>query len=98
MIERASIVSAGNRLRLDNVLPNDSDTRPIEPMKPDSGESEFVTDAEFRQMERANIVAALRHAKWRIWGENGAAELLGLNPSTLKYRMKQLGVSKQLSS
>ena len=66
--------------------------------KSPSIETEFVTDAEFRLMEKANIAAALRHANWRIWGEDGAAELLGLNPSTLKYRMKQLGIEKQAPS
>lgn len=55
-------------------------------------EEEFVTDAEFRAMEKANITAALRHADWRIWGTDGAAELLGLNPSTLTYRMKQFAI------
>ncbi|WP_405229678.1 helix-turn-helix domain-containing protein [Lentisalinibacter sediminis] len=45
-------------------------------------------------MEKANITAALRAADWRVWGEDGAADLLGLNPSTLKYRMKQLGIEK----
>ena len=45
-------------------------------------------------MEKANITAALHAAGWRVWGEDGAADLLGLNPSTLKYRMKQLGIQK----
>lgn len=94
VIERAIIVSVGNRLRLDTSLPNASGLPQSTTEESASAESEFVTDAEFRLMEKANIVAALRHANWRIWGEQGAAELLGLNPSTLKYRMKQLGVEK----
>ena len=46
-------------------------------------------------MEKTNIKAALLHADWRIWGEDGAASLLGLNASTLTYRMKQFGISKE---
>jgi transcriptional regulator with GAF, ATPase, and Fis domain len=96
VIERAAISSTGSRLRIDLALPEafsartSTESPPVEPG--------FVTDAEFRQMEKANITAALRHANWRIWGADGAADLLGLNPSTLKYRMKQLGVEKQASS
>lgn len=41
------------------------------------------------------MIAVLRHANWRIWGSEGAAELLGLKPSTLTYRMKVLGIRKQ---
>jgi transcriptional regulator with GAF, ATPase, and Fis domain len=52
----------------------------------------FVTDAEFRAMEKLNMTGALIDASWRVWGKGGAAELLGLNPSTFTYRMKQLGI------
>lgn len=58
------------------------------------GETDFVTDLEFRAMEKANMRAALRHANWRIWGDDSAANLLGLNPSTLAYRMKQFAIDK----
>ena len=98
VIERAIIVSVGDRLRLDAALPNTVETPSAISTESTSDEPEYVTDAEFRLMEKSNITAALRHANWRIWGENGAAELLGLNPSTLKYRMKQLGVKKQAST
>jgi formate hydrogenlyase transcriptional activator len=58
------------------------------------GQLKLVTDAEFRELERANIVAALRHARGKTWGKEGAAELLGVKPSTLAYRMKVLGIVK----
>lgn len=96
VIERAAISSTGTRLRIDLALPDAVFAAPS--TAPPSIESDFVTDAEFRLMEKANIKAALNHANWRIWGEDGAAELLGLNPSTLKYRMKQLGIEKQTAS
>ena len=96
VIERAAISSTGTRLRIDLALP-DAGSAPPSAKQP-ALESDFVTDAEFRLMEKSNITAALRHANWKIWGEAGAAELLGLNPSTLKYRMKQLGIEKQATS
>jgi transcriptional regulator with GAF, ATPase, and Fis domain len=55
---------------------------------------DFVTDAEMREHEKANLVAALRYADWRVWGAGGAAELLGIKPSTLTYRMKALGIAR----
>lgn len=94
VIERAIIVSSGDRLRLDTSLPVPTEAASAL-SGPEPHEPEFVTDAEFRLMEKSNIIAALRSANWQIWGDDGAAALLGLNPSTLKYRMKQLGVKRQ---
>ena len=87
MIERAVILSSGNRARLDLVMPEDRSVQaPVESRAADEGD--FVTDAEIRELEKANMIAALKRADWRIWGSGGAAELLGLKPSTLAYRMK----------
>ena len=55
---------------------------------------EFVTIAEFKELEKANITAALRHSGWKIWGPEGAAELLEMKPSTLTYQMKALDIFK----
>ena len=52
----------------------------------------IILRSEFKQLEKANLTAALRHADWKVWGPNGAAELLGMKPSTLTYQMKQLGI------
>jgi transcriptional regulator with GAF, ATPase, and Fis domain len=53
----------------------------------------FVTEAEMREREKANLEAALRHTNGRVWGAGGAAHLLGIKPSTLKYRMKALDIT-----
>ena len=95
VIERAAISSAGQKLRIDLALPEATPSSSASPSLSTPDELAFVTDEEFRLMEKSNIVAALRHANWRIWGDDGAADLLGLNPSTLKYRMKQLGIRKE---
>ncbi len=93
VIERAVILSKGSRARLDLAMPNETiTTAPVNSVAAD--EADFVTDAKIRELEKANMVAALRHANWQIWGNDGAAELLGLKPSTLTYRMKAFDIRK----
>ena len=55
---------------------------------------EILTEEELRELERTNLIRALETASWRVSGEGGAAELLGLPPSTLASRMKSLGVQR----
>ena len=52
----------------------------------------ILTDREFRLMERANLVAALTMTAGRVSGAGGAAELLGVKPSTLASRVKSLKI------
>ena len=91
VVERAIIMSKGDRLRLDRVM---SESHLVESTSAASGatEDDFLTDAEMRELEKANLLKALRQAKWRISGESGAAELLELKPSTLTYRMRVFGI------
>ena len=88
------ISSTGERLRLDLAVPDSpsEDRSPVGPTTADS--AEFVTIAEFKELEKANMTAALRHAEWKVWGPEGAADLLGIKPSTLAYQMKMLGIVK----
>jgi transcriptional regulator with GAF, ATPase, and Fis domain len=99
IIERAVILSTGSRARLDLAMPDDVDTQAdvTSDLTPPGGTG-FVTDAEMREREKANLTAALRSANWRVWGPDGAAGLLGIKPSTLTYRMKVLGVTKPTQS
>ncbi len=45
--------------------------------------------------DREYILKILKHTKGKISGDGGAAELLGLPPSTLNSRMKKLGIHKE---
>jgi formate hydrogenlyase transcriptional activator len=47
------------------------------------------------QVERAHIIRALKETHWMIHGKKGAAEILGINPSTLRSRMQKLGIKRQ---
>jgi transcriptional regulator with GAF, ATPase, and Fis domain len=56
------------------------------------GEPEFLTEAELERRERENLLVVLRKANWKIKGPEGAAELLGVKPTTLFSRMKKMGI------
>jgi len=45
--------------------------------------------------ERDYILSVLRKCHGRIWGPGAAAEILNINPSTLKSKMKKLGIKKE---
>ena len=55
-------------------------------------ESEVIPDKEMARRMRDNMVAALKRSGGRIYGPGGAAELLGIRPSTLTTRIKKLGL------
>ena len=47
-----------------------------------------------QEIERAYIVKVMEAKNWRVSGEHGAANVLGLKPTTLEARMKKLGISR----
>ena len=57
-------------------------------------ESESSESLELEKVERQHIIKILKRANWRVKGKGGAAEMLGLNPSTLRFRMKKLGIER----
>lgn len=57
-----------------------------------AGEVPVLTIGEWRRHERANLEAALRRSGGRVYGSGGAAELLGVPPTTLASRLKALGI------
>ncbi|WP_314407971.1 sigma 54-interacting transcriptional regulator [Pseudomonas kuykendallii] len=90
VIERALITSEGLDLRID--LPTGAAARAVVAAEPESPAvpAGILTDAQLRQFERDNLKAALQAAGGRLFGKNGAAELLGLKPTTLASRLKRL--------
>jgi transcriptional regulator with GAF, ATPase, and Fis domain len=62
---------------------------------PDEDESSTIRREDFLPLDVVNarhIRQALKICKGKIHGHGGAAALLGLNPSTLRYRMRKLGI------
>jgi transcriptional regulator with GAF, ATPase, and Fis domain len=45
-----------------------------------------------RDVEREHLARALAHTEGKIYGEDGAAALLGLKPTTLQSRLRRLGL------
>jgi transcriptional regulator with GAF, ATPase, and Fis domain len=95
VIERAVILTDGRRLRLDQALTLGRPRSVHDASVPGAGgRSPLRTDAEVRRLERENIEQAIARTGGRIYGRDGAAELLGLKPTTLAYRMKALGIPR----
>ena len=46
------------------------------------------------EVEREHLASVLRQTRWRIDGPQGAARSLGINPSTLRSRIKKLGIRR----
>jgi len=93
VIERAVILSPGNMLRLEASLPEEALTGPVAAVA-GQGAPDFLTEAELREFQKNNTIAALKQADWRVSGPDGAAELLGIKPTTLADRIRTFGIRK----
>jgi len=96
VIDRAVILARGGALEFD--LPNDKfAAKPAEggpEAAPAEGDPGYCTEAEMLRRERDNLLAVLEKSGWKIKGEKGAAELLGVKPTTLISRIKKLGLAR----
>jgi transcriptional regulator with GAF, ATPase, and Fis domain len=93
VIERAVILSKGNTLRLDLSLPREAaDAGQATDAPVDAGH--VLTEKQMREFQKQNLLAALRLTDWRVSGKRGAAELLGVRPTTLADRIKSLGIRR----
>jgi DNA-binding NtrC family response regulator len=83
-IERSLIMSGGRLLDGADLF------TPLSPAAVPAG----AASGTLEDMERAYIVRVLESASWQIEGEQGAARVLGLNPSTLRGRLRKLGIRR----
>ena len=81
VLERAVINSSGPKLRLVDELKKQS---------PDSDTKHKTMEA----VERDHILRVLEQTRWKVGGKNSAAEILGLDRSTLRARMRRLNIQK----
>jgi PAS domain S-box-containing protein len=95
VIERAVILSKGNVLRLDLSLPDGAANMQdrIEKDETMAGQT-ILTEREMKGLQKKNIAAALEQTNWRVSGKDGAAVLLGVQPTTLNDRIKSFGLRK----
>jgi PAS domain S-box-containing protein len=83
-IERAMILSSGSTLKIDRSDDKDVDEKDV----PE------IQDSTLKELEKNHILHALEGTGWRVSGKGGAAEFLGLKESTLRYKMKKLGIER----
>ncbi len=83
VVERAIILSPGSTLVLEGTLAKPSRSRRLDD-----------SSCNLEEIDRAHIVDVLDDCDWRIKGSGNTAERLGLKPSTLRYRMKKLGIQR----
>ncbi len=91
VIERAVITSQGSKLQLTDTL--DQSTRITEPAVTASALQEIEGET-LEQGEYRLIVQTLKKVHWRVEGAGGAAELLNVHASTLRSRMRKLGITR----
>jgi formate hydrogenlyase transcriptional activator len=79
VIERAMIVARGPKLW-------------IEP--PGKAAATQTPRLSMKEVEREHVRRVLEMTGWRVRGKNGAAEMLGVKPTTLESRMAKLGINR----
>lgn len=97
VIERAVILSQGKVLRLDLSMPG---------LEPEGGESVaqeletaiVMTEQQIKDLQKTNIIKALKVSGWRVSGKGGAAELLGVRPTTLADRLRTYKIKRPARS
>ncbi len=89
-IERQVIVSQGDKLLLDdlptpNTIAHDSNISRV---------GELLTETDCQRLHKQALIQALRRCEGKIYGEQGAAKLLGIKPTTLSSLLKKLGIKR----
>jgi|LSQX01.2.fsa_nt_gb transcriptional regulator with GAF, ATPase, and Fis domain len=92
VVERAVILSRGGILQFN--LPSQRGNNLPAGSSKSSNTEQFLTEAEMRQLEKENLLKILEKADWKIKGVDGAAELLGIKPTTLLSRIKKMGLQR----
>jgi transcriptional regulator with GAF, ATPase, and Fis domain len=87
-LERATILSPGRDLRFGT----ESDGAVLVASTPADSDGHGASLPTLEEMERSHIERALQLARGKLHGVGGAADVLGINPSTLRSRMKKLGL------
>jgi DNA-binding NtrC family response regulator len=99
IIERAVILAQGGALDFDVPAFHCSvDLTSFAQRDIDQTEPEYLTEVEIRHHERQNLFAVLQKAGWKVKGAGGAAELMGVSPTTLFARMQKIGLRRPASS
>lgn len=92
-VERAVILAQGGPLRFEFAA--SASVESPRAKSPPSEPSRFLTRDDLKRQERESITAALQQSGGKIFGADGAADLLGMKPTTLASRIKTLGIKRK---
>jgi transcriptional regulator with GAF, ATPase, and Fis domain len=95
VIERAVILAHGGTLEFD--LPTHQMQTHVSSSRASVEKTvgeDFLTEVQMRRYERENLVRVLEGTGWKIKGTNGAAEVLGVKPTTLVSRIRKMGLTR----
>lgn len=92
--ERALILAQNGQLQFDLPFLNGAGvSSPVLPAR-NGAVQRIQTEIELRQLEKHNLLSALNKVSWKVHGRGGAAELLGVKPTTLISRIKKMGLKR----
>ena len=91
LIRRAVVLCRGEVIQMEDVSLGAEDAATEKPPEPLVAAA--PVEAEFKG-EKQQIAEALQAANWMVYGERGAARLLGMNPEKLRYRMQKYGLRR----
>jgi DNA-binding NtrC family response regulator len=95
VIERALISAQGGVLEFDiPVFDSSVDPACVAATDLDQTQPEYLTEVEMRLRQRQNLLAVMQKAGWKVKGPGGAAELLGVSPTTLFARIEKMGLKR----
>ncbi|WP_372948111.1 sigma-54 interaction domain-containing protein [Mariniphaga sp.] len=90
IMERCIITSRDGKINLTGLMPVQEKQKNLE-MNTDE---RILTEAEMQELERQNILKALNVTNWKISGDDGAAALLQIPPTTLSSRISKLNIKR----
>jgi transcriptional regulator with GAF, ATPase, and Fis domain len=95
-IERAIILTRSNFLNFNSLKESSppAAASPVGRVVNIDVDNKIFSAEELSQLERQNTINALRQCKWKIYGDGGAANLLGIKPTTLIERIKRMRIQK----
>jgi transcriptional regulator with GAF, ATPase, and Fis domain len=97
LIERAVILTRGRALEIP-LAELKQPANSVAQETPETTEAAELMDptttGTLKDVEREHILRALSDSNWVVGGPNGAASRLGLNRTTLNYRMRKLGITR----
>lgn len=92
VLERALILNKNGQLDLSKILNSSKKVSLFTEIVDD--ETSIYNEEQMKDIEKRNILNALNKTSWKIAGNNGAANLLGIPTTTLNSRIKKYGIVK----